>query len=194
MGISQHGRGNTVSHLDWVPPLGPLAAIGAALLMHIYLEGRQSGPPMAHAPTLTETVASKEGSDLRIAPSSNVETAVNLFQSRPLLAEGRRVPEPVPPEVAVVSDEIVVAPEIAPEAVFEPEPEVAAAPEIPTVQMLGSMSNAHGDAVLIADSADGTQRWVRLGENIAGWTLVEITPVAIRLTANGVETTIDLFQ
>ena len=179
---------------NWLPPFGPLVAIGTALAMHVTLGGQKTAPYVAALTLNEESVVSEQGSDPKIAPLSDIAASLASFQDRPLLAEGRRTPQPAAVETINDPEEITPEPVIDPEPVPEPEPFIATAPEPPAVQMLGSMSNENGDAVLIADGADGAQRWVRLGEDIAGWTLIEITPVSIRLAAGDTQATIGLFQ
>jgi hypothetical protein len=185
-----------MSMRSWVPPFGPLAAIGAAITIHVYLGSLTLIQSAPQAMSRTETAESEGATDLDVAPLSDVKAGVESFQSRPLLAEGRRVPQPAPVEVIEEFLEVVAEPVIDPEPVSEPEPEITAPPppELPLIQMLGSMSNANGDAVLIAEGPEGAQRWIRVGEDIAGWTVIEITSVSIRLSAGDMETSIGLFQ
>lgn len=170
-----------------VPPLGVLGAIVSAAAIGLWLQagpevGSQIGSDLI-TPSMTDPAISK---GLLLPPRSDAGAANVLFSQRPLLAEGRRsfVPAPTTPEP-------IMAQELEP-AVSEPVAEPPTAPL--AMVMLGTLSTADTLKVLLLDPTTAVETWHAVGDEVQGWSIVEILPHITRLQLDGAEITFSLFQ
>lgn len=171
---------------DLIPPLGWLAALSSAATTGLWLQGTQdlAVPDFPEASVQAEGRVQESGT-LRLPPPSDTLRAVELFFSRPLLAEGRRPFMPAP-----------VAAEPEPESVppaEEPQPVAVVAVEPLQIVMLGTVETGDTRRVLLRDELNGTETWHSVGDNVLGWTIVEILPDRTRLQLQGAEISFNLF-
>lgn len=120
------------------------------------------------SPTLPATVAAAAGNPLW---SISLAT-LSATRERPIFSPSRR-----PPPRAVVSQPVTTPLVAAPTA--------AAAPVLPNLQLLGSLSRAGAGVALFAE--ESTKRLVQLkaGEGYAGWMLSEINGREVVLERDG---------
>jgi hypothetical protein len=106
------------------------------------------------------------------------------FRDAPLFTASRRRPEP-PEEVAA-----------APEPEPQPEPEPAPPPDAPAPELrLAGIAEGPDGAVAVVENAEsGKTERLRLGDQIGGWLVTTIDPVALRLTLNEREEEYRLFD
>jgi hypothetical protein len=175
-----------MSLIDLAPPLGWLTAFSSAVITALWLQGGHD-VEVSTSPEKSMLVqdAADAAESLRSPPRSDAARATELFVSRPLLAEGRRpfVPEP-----------IAEAPEVEPPPpVEEPQAASAVAPEPPPVVMLGTVEIHNARRVLLRDELSGTETWYSSGDNVLGWTIVDILPEQTLLQLEDAEITFNLF-
>lgn len=66
---------------------------------------------------------------------------------------------------------------------------------LPSIRVLGALSeNEHLHALIVDGDGYGTERWVGLGDDIFGWTVVEIRPQSITLNAGAEEVLIEMHR
>lgn len=169
-----------------VPPLGWVTTLSSAVITSWWLQGAERQDTSSASNTSIEMRDADQGGEpLHLPPLSNAAHAAELFTTRPLLAEGRRpfVPEPV-----------IEAAEPAPPPQTE-EPLIAppTAPEPPQVVMLGTVEIGGARRALLRDELSGTETWYSSGDNVLGWTIVEILPDRTRLQLEDAEITFNLF-
>jgi hypothetical protein len=117
---------------------------------------------------------------------------IETVLSRPLLAPNRRVPNLIsPPDEAEVL--LAPIPQISIEATPEPIIEEPALRSF-DLHMVGFFGQADNMRVLLRSPVDQTEGWHGLGDEISGWTLVEITQDAILLRQGEAEITIKMFE
>lgn len=170
------------------PPLAPITvavtAVAAAWLL--------SEPPTFDAayvpPSSVQEVAAKAPPTLS-KRSPDMPSLVAAMEARPLLIPGRRVPKQEPVTAPEAVDETLTEPSVIPEAIPEPETPVA-----PDIHMQGVMILDQKLQVLVRNMSDQSERWFAIGEDIQGWTLVEITQGAMLLRSGDTEVTIAMFQ
>lgn len=173
---------------DFVPPLGWVAALTSAAVTALWLQG--TPPDLATSSgDLSSQLQSgaQDKNTLRLPPPTNAESALELFATRPLLAEGRR---PFTPEQVAATSEL--EPEVAPPP-EEPQGTPLVAPDPPQVMMLGTVEANGERRVLFRDDTSGTETWYRARDTVAGWTIVEILPDRTRLQLQDAEITFNLF-
>ncbi|MDD7973711.1 hypothetical protein [Roseinatronobacter alkalisoli] len=171
-----------------LPPLGFFAALigatGAILL--------QSSPPVKEsAPVALSAQPTNTPAHLATParrPVLDPGEAVRNFALNPLLAEGRKGPEPISPDPETHEEVIpfttgpdLVAPTFATETHFEEN--VNSPP--PPLLLSGYWRFGDTRRVLIRNQATGEERWFAAGEKISDWTLVEMTQNQIVLELGG---------
>ncbi len=105
--------------------------------------------------------------------SQDLAAEVSLATARPLFLRTRR-------PFADLAD-IVSEPEIAPIEVAEPEPLAPPSPP-PELKFLGMMTREGEPRVLLRIEETGEERWSKVGEAIAGWSLAETDGMQLRFT------------
>lgn len=173
---------------DFVPPLGWVTALTSAAVTALWLQGTPPVLATSSSDLTSQSQDSEQDADaLRLQPPTDAESALELFATRPLLAEGRR---PFVPEKAAS------APEAVPEVIPPPEePQVATlvAPDPPQILMLGTVETNGERRVLFRDDTSGIETWYRARDSVSGWTIVEILPDRTRLQLQDAEITFNLF-
>jgi hypothetical protein len=171
-----------------MPPAGFLLPLASALATAFWLTGRDNAADVP-APTIAANAAGPDGSALALPPPSDVTASLAAFADRPLLAENRRLPEPVPVDAPQVE------PDMQPEPMAEAPPEdlPLPPPEPPRIEAAGVMSLNGETRILLRNLEDGTESWAAQGDRISDWTLVEITQTGALLESQGVQITIQLF-
>lgn len=149
-----------------------------------------------HERSLTSLAAMKaeskiDAGHMKLLPfTSDVDFAAAAGQS---LFQPLRAPWSAP-----IEDEFI-EPEFVEEEFFEEEDVVVEAePEFvppPSFRLLGA-TNEGGDAraLLLLDEYSSDERWVSLGEQLAGWTVVEILPQRIRLSSGSEDILIEMYR
>lgn len=170
------------------PPLAPITvATAAAVAAWLLSKAPLFDIPHA-APFSAEEVATK--APVAISESEqDMPSFIAAVEARPLLIPGRRVPKQEPVTAPEAIDETLAEPSVAPEA--SPEPETPVAPDI---HMQGVMTLDKKLQVLVRNMSDQSERWFAIGEDIQGWTLVEITQDRMLLRLGDTEVTIAMFQ
>lgn len=179
-----------------IPPLGHLAFV-VPLVILSYLQLSTPSPHSPEQPRLITASEQSDEADLPVLSSADSEADIAEIAARPLLAEGRKVPDPLSRE-AIVPDAVQIAPEVVEiEPVVTPEivtPEPMAIPDKPNVRLLGTMQKGAQSSALLLNLADETESWAQIGQDYGGWALVEITQDQVRFRFEAEEMTIKLFQ
>lgn len=178
---------------NFLPPLGPTVSLLTVLLLIGLSDRANLRPERPSTPERSPGVQQVEAIALGGAVASDHESDIELFANRPLLAEGRRLPE-ARQDPAISDPEEPTVPEPVIESPEEPPAETPPPPEPPAVHMLGSMILGNSYRALIHVDSDGSELWVEKGADIGGWTLVEIAQSSIRLRSGGHEIAIQLFE
>ena len=178
-----------MNRFRFLPPIGVLAVVGAALLA-IFGGDQILDPTISNNPETAiqqGTAQASEGSQL--FQRADVLELNPVFRDRPLFIEGRRTPsleqESAPPE-----PHIAVEPEIEIADVEESAPAPLLPPEI---ELAGIEIGATGRFALIRNTQDGSENWMREEERLGEWMLAEISQQAVRFVAGGTEITFKLY-
>jgi hypothetical protein len=180
---------------SFLPPVGLLAAlVGAVSVSTKLLVSGTVLPPSIDVSPQASQESGRQSTDFAFPPGSDVEQAIALFESRPLLAEGRKRPkqeEAEPPVEQKPGTEDFDTPIVVEESVTELAP--VAPPDPPNIAMVGVMESGGEVSVLIRDLLTGEESWHSQNEEIGSWTLAKITQTSVQLRAEGTEITFNLF-
>ncbi len=171
-----------------LPPLAPLAVALAATFVAISLtwsDLKKDTPDTSFDKKITP-----EAQVLPQASQSKDNGAlVTTIEARPLFAQGRRNPDLVAPPIPVA-----VVPVELPDPVIVAEPAIAEVPTAPAILVVGNMSSGDIAQVLVRNSSDNSERWLKVGDEIDGWALVEITQDTIYLGRGEAKVAIKIFE
>lgn len=175
-------------------PFPPLAFVFAVLSAALsYLHFSASHDVLSVSAGQTSSVVLNPPNKAQILGNSpsldEYAKLVAQVSARPLFSPTRRTPEATVSQ-AVVPTEMVPQ---TPEAPIQPAPEAAPSPP-PDIQIKGIIRIDATASALIRNRQDQSETWVKVGEQILGWTLVEITQESIILHQGADEITMQIFQ
>lgn len=169
--------------------MAPLAVAAIAVSM-AYLQSVGNQVPEINPPAATTVMAAKSAQSVGLPPVEDQAVQIETVQARPLLAQGRRVPDPIALEPEPNAD-----PEVTKQEIIEPSsPVEMESPRPSNLHMVGVMTEGGNVRVLIRNDDDQSENWFVRGDSLGGWTLVEITQDTILLQAGGNEATIMMFE
>lgn len=168
------------------PPLAPIVVAVTAVSVAAVLTWSSLQKPARQGSLEATFVA-----DAQVLPltdsGADQENLVRTIEVRPLFAQGRRNPDPVTPLIAVAPAELPVA-------IIVAEPVIAEDPVAPALRVVGSMSSGAVAQILVRKAADNSERWLKIGDEIEGWALVEITQDTIYLRRGEAKVAIKIFE
>lgn len=175
-----------------LPPPGFLVGLAASVIAALWSVPDLPEVEMGIARPEVRPAAAAEASDL-LPPMATVEEAMAAVAARPLLAENRQRPEQFQVEEAPAPEPV---PEPAPAVIEPPVAEVPepSLPDVPVIEVAGVMIAEQKPRILFRNPASGEENWLMVGDQIEGWTLVEITQVAAVLEAQGMQITIPVYK
>jgi hypothetical protein len=174
-------------------PLAPLIVAASACVV-LWLSSGQPEPTGLQIKTTPKSEAADVPQIGLKSLAKDTATYVAAIEARPLLIPGRRVPDPSPATAPAEPIEQAVA-EMTPAPVEQvPEPTVVETPNPPQITLLGLMDLGGTSKALLRSTEDQSEQWYSQGDDVVGWTLVEITQDSILLRSGETEIPMKMFQ
>jgi hypothetical protein len=174
------------------PPLS-VWALGTILIWLFVNLGLETSRPTIKTSTQLlsqeQTAASPEAT-FEFPVAGDYAARLQTLAQRPLFAETRRIPEPQIVEEPPTYVEAETPPEEA-EITYEEPP---APPENPNLSFQGFMRTGDNFEALLAVADLSKEQWVRVGDDLLNWTVIEITELSVRLQQDGFEYVVEINQ
>lgn len=176
-------------------PIPPLALIFAIVSCGVGYKILTAGPQveldsaLPAQSTTNQIVAKNPFLSSALSREESADIIANI-SGRPLFSATRKAPEMNSAE----AEEPAIAPPTVPEPLNDPVLEAAPPSLPPELQVRGFIRLQSKPSVLIHNLQDQTEQWMKAGDQIMGWTLVEITQGGIILRFNDTEMTMKIFE
>ncbi len=172
-------------------PVGPLV-IAFVTCSLAWIGGAKDFEDPAKLAAVPGAIASESGRSITLPALHDQSAIIEIVRARPLFAPGRRIPDPVKPvqEAEILPDPV---PQEITAAMPDPVQEEISPPTF-DLYFVGMMQVAEKMQVLLRNPLDQTEKWYSQGEEVSGWTLVEISQNAILLRHAEAEITIKMFE